>query len=66
MFKRLRAAWRALFSPEPPLRLDGYVIQFRTLMSGKPFTWEEWQRQATIRGKENLQREIAWMRGERM
>ncbi len=70
MTPRLRALWRALFKPEPPPRLDGAIIQFRTMAAcaakGEKWTPDEWQRQNELRGEENRRREQAWKRGERV
>jgi hypothetical protein len=70
MMNRLRALWRKLFHPEPPARLDGMIIQFRTIMtcSGRREKWstKEWDRQLAIRGAENRARNEAWKRGERV
>jgi DNA-binding PadR family transcriptional regulator len=69
---RIRAIWRYSFKPEPPARLDGMIVQFRTTMScfargesaiGSTYR-EEWERQLIMRGRENQAREDAWKRGE--
>ena len=61
--RRCRASYRALFAPDPPPRLDGPIIQIRTLIGGKPWSQEEWLRQADIRGEENRRREEEFRRG---
>ena len=62
-----RRIWRMWFNPEPPLRLDGYVIQIRTniacALHGGKWSAEEWHRQNKMRGEENLQRITDWNQG---
>jgi hypothetical protein len=67
VMRRIRAVWRALFAPEPPARLDGMIIQLRTMFAAEGrWTMEEWCRQRDIRGAENRQRELDWLRGEKL
>ena len=57
---RFRAAWRALFHPSPPDRLDGWAV---VLMMGlRGLTWEQALKR---RQGENLRRALAWARGEK-
>jgi hypothetical protein len=71
--KRLRAAWRALFNPEPPARVDSAVIEMRAVVRLKANAGrgaygyaDAWKRLSAIRDEESRQREIAWLRGERV
>ena len=61
IMKACRRAYRRVFTPNPPMRLDGPYIRARMALSGV-----SWEQALAERGRMNVDRIIRWRDGEKV